>query len=85
MNLMKGSNTSEGNPYLPSLADDQAGVADNSRTVPSFLHLVQGQPPAVLGYAVMAWVERIIRQKRHGLTTAMPGVLSQGDAADVIH
>jgi hypothetical protein len=84
MNPMKGTNNSESNSSLPSLADEQTGIAEDSRTVPSFLHLIQGQPLAVLGYAVMARVERITRQKRHELITAKPGALSQGDA-DVIH
>jgi hypothetical protein len=84
MNLVKGRNDSESNFSLPSLADKQAGIAENSRTVPSFLHLVQGQPAAALRYAASEPAQCITGKKRHRLTATEPRLASMG-YANVVH
>jgi hypothetical protein len=58
--------------------------AENYRAEPSFLHMVQGRPAAVLGYDVAEPIESFTRLKRHRLTAAKPRVLTTG-GADVLH
>jgi hypothetical protein len=86
LNLMKGKNNPGSIPrHLSETSIGPAlAFAENSRAVPSFPHVVQGQPAAVVSYALATLAKCITRQKRHRLTTAKVGGVSVG-GANVFH